>query len=470
VSTSADDGGIAAFRTNAAGLVRLAVPMIVSRAGLAGMQIADAVMVARFNPGQFAILSLADGTLGRLIDIFAAFLLGGLVLVPRAFGAGDLAACARIWRRTFGPALGLGLLGALIGLAGTPIFRLLGQSPPLASGAGAVAAILGLGYGAALFALAAAIVLEGMNRPVIVAASVVGANLLNIGVNWLLIGGHFGLPALGARGSAISTTIVRFALALVLVGYAWTVTARAARATRAASATAATTAAQPELQDRLGWSAAIVSGVILALVASLLVFAGWLGPIALAVLSAAFTLNAPAMLLTLGLADATGIRVATRDGAADGARAGRLPSQRSIVASSVAIMFAVMLLFAVAWSAVPDFFAGLFTADPQLRHGLAAVIPLAGALLLCDGMCCVVVAALRSLRDVVWPAGIEIATLAALVPLAAWLAFARAEGVRGLLAAAVAAAACRAALLTWRFLHLTKPIVGHATPLAGEIG
>ncbi|MFY9781107.1 MAG: MATE family efflux transporter [Candidatus Baltobacteraceae bacterium] len=446
------------FLSNVGALLRLAVPMIVSRAGLAAMAIVDAVMVSRYSSNQFAMLGLADGTLGRLSDVFGAFVMGGLVLVPRAFGAGNLFECANIWRRSLPPALGLGLAGALLGLTGAPLFGLLGQRASLASGAGTLTAIFGLGSAAALLALGAAVFLEGVKRPTIVAASVIAANLLNFGLNWLLIYGYGGLPALGARGSAISTTLVRFALAAALGVYAWKLAA-ASRPLEAGGGESA-----PQLQRKLSLASAAVAAVMLLLTASLTVFAGWLGPLSLALLAATFTLNAPVMLIALGVADATAIRVASADGAARSAnREGGRPA-RAIVQTSVLATLAVLLAFAALWACAPQPLASIFTRDPAMREGLAVLIPLAGCLLVLDGICFIVVSALRALRDVVWPTGIELGTMAALVPLAAWLAFSRSEGVRGLILAAIASATARAALLVWRFLWLTKPLPGTARP------
>lgn len=437
-----------AVRENAVALARLALPMIVSRAGLAAFGIADAIMVSRDAPAQLAMLGLADGTLGRIADVFAAFVIGGLILVPRAFGAGDLAACARIWRRSLPPALGLGVLAALLGFACAPLFHALGQPDALASGAGAVAILLGIGKVAALPALGAAVFLEGMKRPAIVAASVVGANALNVALNALLIGGAGPIPALGARGSAISTAIVSAVLALVLATFA----RRAVAAPSSAQPPAADAPprAQPAgLQEKLGLSSAIVGGIMLLLTMSLTIFAGRLGSLALAVLAATFTLNAPAMLVILGIADATGIRTASHDGAARG-------PVGALAATSLAVMLAVALAFAAVWCAAPGALAALFTRDAAMRAELAAVIPLASLLLVADGACFVIVAALRALRDFVWPTVIEITTMAALVPLAAFLAFDASLGVRGLVLAAIATAFVRAALLGARFVAVTS--------------
>lgn len=426
--------------------------MIVSRAGLATMGIADAIMVSRYSPAEFAALSLADGTLGRVIDIFAAFVIGGLILVPRAFGAGNLPEAMRIWKRSIFPAVGLGLLGLCIGLLGTTLFHVLGQNADLAANAGSLSAILGFGYVAALLAIGAAIFLEGVRQPVIVAVSVVLANIINISLNWLLIGGHFGFAAMGARGSAISTTIVRFALAIILVAFA--LRTQGGKAPSEAPEKAADT------QHLLGLSAAVVQAIMIILTASLLVFAGWIGPLALAALSAVWTLNAPVMLIALGVADATGIRVAASSGQSS------MNSPRFLVAVSAGMMAVVMLLFVTAWSLIPGRLASVFTGDHALLQMLVPLIPIAAGLLLFDSLSFVVLSALRALRDIAWPTGIEIGSMVALVPLALWMALKMAMGARGLVIAALASAVLRTALLLWRFLWLTRvsiiPVVGSA--------
>jgi MATE family multidrug resistance protein len=115
-----------------------------------------------------------------------------------------------------------------------------------------------------------------------------------------------------------------------------------------------------------------------------------------------------------------------------------------------------MLLVLMGWSLIPSRLAAIFTGDHALLKILVPLIPLAGCLLLFDSLSFVVLSALRALRDIAWPTGIEIGTMAALVPVAIWLAFPMALGVRGLIMAALASAVLRTALLMWRFLWLTK--------------
>jgi len=198
-------------------------------------------------------------------------------------------------------------------------------------------------------------------------------------------------------------------------------------------------------QHALGLSAAAVQGIMLLLTSALLIFAGWMGPMPLAVLSAVWTLNAPVMLIALGLADATGVRVASSDW-----------KSRYLVTLSAAAAATVGLLCIGIWSIFPSRLAAILVTEAPMLRSLAPLIPLAAILLLFDSVSFVVVSALRALRDIVWPTGIEIATMAALVPLAFALAFSFSFGVKGLLLAAIASAACRLALLGWRFIWLTR--------------
>ena len=71
-------------------------------------------------------------------------------------------------------------------------------------------------------------------------------------------------------------------------------------------------------------------------------------------------------------------------------------------------------------------------------------------------------ASLRALKEAAWPAAIEIASMAIMIPLAAALAwgtsFAEPLGVRGLVFAMLAVALVRATLLAGRFWWRTRGI------------
>lgn len=427
-------------RGSARAFYRLAIPLITSRAGLAVMGMADALMVSRYGAHEFAWLSLAEGTLGRVLDVCVAFLIGGLSLVPRAAASGDTGLAHRLWRRTIPVAIALGVCGLLAAVAGRFVLQAAGQPPELIDGASRVMRVLGVGYPAALLAISAAVYLEGIGRPQVVAAAVVAANVLNVALNWLLIGGHWGLPAMGATGSAWSTTIVRAGLAVVLVVWALRHSGVNPRQSSAALG---------REQWRLGCGAAATVGVLVALTAMLTAFAGWLGVLPLVIYSAAWNVAGPVALITLGLADATGIEVAAEAGRSGEAAAAKVAWTNL---TRTLLPVAVLALMLVTFSTRV---AAFYLADGASAGVMAACLPLVANLLVIDATGFVLSAALRGVRDAAGPPVVDIGATALLVPTAAFLSFSRGMGVQGLFTAMVLAGIVRAVALAWRFHQRT---------------
>ena len=79
--------------------------------------------------------------------------------------------------------------------------------------------MLGLGMPAMLGYVATTLYLEGLGRPLAGVGVIAIGNLLNLALNWLLIyGSGDPLPA-GAVGAALATTVARWVMLVLLVGY-----------------------------------------------------------------------------------------------------------------------------------------------------------------------------------------------------------------------------------------------------------
>ena len=409
------------IRRESVSLLRLALPMVVSRAGIAGMGIADSVMVARYSPGQMAIMGLAEGTLGRVLDIGFAFLLAGIVLAARAMADGTPAAAGGVWRLASWLALGFGCIGILLGSLAPIWLPWLHQPDDLATGAVPLLLVIGLSMPFALFAIVSAVFLETIGRPTIAAWAVIGANIINLGMNWLLIGGHAGLPAWGALGSIVSTSVVRVVMAGAFAVYIFRLPERARLGITAASGPSL---AGPQL--RLGAGAAATACVLSVLGLAVTVITGWLGALAMAASGTLWSALSIGALASLGIADATAIRVA---GATDH-RSGTVAA-----CVSMAIVAAIAALVAVPLVVWPGEVAGLYATAEPLRLLLAAILPLGALLLILDSVGFVLGASLRGLSEAAWPTAIHIAIGITLVPLAYWLAISRDGGIVGLLIA-----------------------------------
>jgi MATE family multidrug resistance protein len=196
----------------------LALPVVMAELGWMSMGLVDTLMVGRLGPE--AIGAVGIGTsLFMGVCIFAMGLLLGLdTLVSHAFGAGRLDDCHR-WL-VHGVVLSL-LLSApitLIVLALSAALAGWGLHPDVLRLTQPYLNVLAWSIPPLLLYAAFRRYLQGMGvvRPVMVA--LVLANVLNAVVNWILIFGHWGAPAMGVRGSAWATVVARIVMAGVLLG------------------------------------------------------------------------------------------------------------------------------------------------------------------------------------------------------------------------------------------------------------
>src|SRR6266511_1323581 len=184
--------------------------------------IVDTVLVAGLGVVAIAGVGSALQVMFFLISALSALAIGSAVLVAQAVGAGDTARASRLSRQSLiwsvlfsSPLTAIGFL-----LSG-PIIGLFGLEPRVAE--------IGVQYlqvtMATVVVLVALFIGGGVLRgagdsrtPMRVTAL---ANLLNVGLAYALIYGHFGLPALGAVGSAWATFVARLIGALLLVGVLW---------------------------------------------------------------------------------------------------------------------------------------------------------------------------------------------------------------------------------------------------------
>lgn len=424
----------------------LALPMVISRLGVAAMGIVDGMMLARHSTQQLAVNGLAETLMGRLLEATMIFVTAGLALAAQARAGGDPTAAkvGRVWHNALLLAAGCAALGLMLGVLGGPVLSALGQPPELLSDASRVLWVLSLGVGPALVALVCAGLLEALGRPVLVAVAVVTANVLNAVLNqWFIFGGA-GLPSMGAEGAAWSTTIVRVLLAAVLFGGVWWMREHPRYALRGSF-------------DRLAWqegaeqrqrgAAAAATVAVLALLSlALPVMAGWIGADAVAQITALFLALSPAMVMAWGLGDAAGLRVAALQGRDDGRGALRATGWRL-----AAMLCGLLAVLVAAYIALPQTLVRWAAHDPTLVAAVLPLLPLGLAALAADALSVFYSAMLRSLGVLRSPFVLHLITGLGLLPLAAGLAFTAGLGLQGLLAAHVAMAAVRAAGLAWLY-------------------
>jgi MATE family multidrug resistance protein len=195
------------IKHNLPGLLRLAWPIIVSRSTQVVVGLADALMVAHL--GETAMASVTAGAMNS----YAAFIFPmGVSFIVQSFssqlsGRGDAVAARRYgW---YG--LMVSGLAQVLALATIPllpwIFGFFPYSPEVAAGLCTYLSIRFLSTGAGVGIEALGNYYGGTGNTSILMKANIAAMLLNILVNWLLIDGNLGFPALGFRGAAWGSVI-----------------------------------------------------------------------------------------------------------------------------------------------------------------------------------------------------------------------------------------------------------------------
>ena len=204
------------FRREIGPMTELAVPIVLSNLGWMAMAIVDTMMVGRVSAEAIGAVSLG-GVIFSTLGTFGGGVMFGLdTLVSQAFGAGDLEDCRHSLLSAL--YLGLPLSAVLMGLlwAFTPLLGRLGINPVVLRQAVPYLHVLTWCTPPLLAYFALRSYLQAINLAKAVTFALVTANLLNALGDWVLIYGHWGAPAMGAVGSAWSTTASRFYMAAVL--------------------------------------------------------------------------------------------------------------------------------------------------------------------------------------------------------------------------------------------------------------
>lgn len=386
--------------TNIRRTISLGVPFVVAQFLQMGIFTTDVIMV-----GQLGALPLGAITIGaQLIFVFTIFAMGFAIaimpLAAEALGRKDERTVRRAVRMGFWQAIIVSLLFLPILWFASPILTALKQIPEVVVEASKYVRI-------AMFALVFNLLLNvfrsfysALERPEIITWISLFGFLSNILVNYTLIYGHFGFPAMGAQGAAVASVLTTAIMFLAAIVYylrheqfnKYQLFHNFSRF-------------DPEIFVKLlkmGFpiGIAILSEVSMFAVASL--FVGTIGVNELAAHGIVLQVSSIAFMIPLGLSNVATVRVGNAYGRGDLLDI-RLALRAVIL---VAVGFAVMC--ALLFVTIPEFLAGLFI-KPDTANA-SDVILFASAMLLFSAIFQIsdtiqvnMMGALRGLQDVFMP-------------------------------------------------------------------
>ena len=387
------------------------------------MGVVDTMMV-----GHLSARALASVALGNLYFYgCAAFGMGTLMaldpVVAQAVGARDDAAVTRAIQRGLALAVVLSLLVSLAMLPAGAALAWLGQPPELIDEAAAYTLASIPGVLPLLLFVVLRQTMQALGRIAPIVATIVFANLANVLLNWALIYGNLGAPALGTVGSAWASSASRALMAVGLLAVGWPALRAHLRHWRADSMAVAPLARMLHLGVPIGAQHVLEYGAFGAIA----LLMGQLGTSQIAAHQVAINLASLTFMVPLGVGSAAAVLVGRAVGEGDPALARR--SALAAIACGVLFMCAT----AVILLAVPGLLARAYTNDATVIAIAATLIPIAGVFQVFDGLQVVSLGVLRGVGDTRIPMLINIVGFWILgIPLSAYLGFRTAAGPRGL--------------------------------------
>ena len=195
----------------------LAWPVIVENLLQTAVGMVDLLMVSRLGAAAIAGVGIGTQILFVIFMSIGALAVSTTALVARRTGEQRPAEASRVLKQSVLLALGAGVLLALCGVpAAEHIVRLLGAESTVVTLGGSYLRITFLfsGFLIASFVLGAGLRGVGDSRKPMLAAMLI--NVVNISLDYVLIFGHLGFPALGVEGAAWAAAIGRSSGAAVL--------------------------------------------------------------------------------------------------------------------------------------------------------------------------------------------------------------------------------------------------------------
>jgi len=372
-------------------MLTLALPVVIAELGWMAMGVVDTLMVGRLSPEAIGAVGIGSSLFTGVVIFGMGLLLGLDTLVSHAYGAGRLDECHK-WL-LHGIALSLVASIPVIGILVTMTVLLprWGLAPSVLVLAQPYLAVLTWSAFPLLMYATFRRYLQGMGvvRPVMIA--LVMANLTNAVMNWILIYGHLGAPAMGTSGSAWATVVARIAMA----GYLLAVIIIRERRRRP-GLLETPLRIEPTRMRRLialGFPAAAQITLEVGGFAAATALAGRLAPIALASHQIALNIAACAFMVPLGLSSAGAVRV--------GQAIGRQDPEGAERAGWTALLFGVIFMSVTALMFVlaPRVLIGAFTRDEGVLRIGASLLLVAAVFQLFDGLQGVATGVLRGLGD-----------------------------------------------------------------------
>lgn len=380
------------YKTHLTRLLRTGVPIMVGQLGTIVMGFADTLMVGHYSTDALAAAGFVNGIIGLTLIFGLGFSYGLTPIVSALYGQGRTDLIAGKLKNSL---LANNLLSLLL-VAAMLVLWVFMHSVGLPS----ELVPLMRPY---LLILAASIVpqmafnafkqfSEGIQDTSTPMWILLGANTLNIGLNWVFIFGHLGCPAMGLLGAGVATLLSRIA--------AWGAMAmlfhRSTSYRPYSQGFAGSHLTRDDLREMfaMGHPLALQMGMEAASFSLSAVYVGWLGTAQLAAHQIMITISQLCFMLFYGLSAAVAVLVGYHRGR------GEYTQTRIVVHTGLALTWALGLVFVVPLLLMRHQIGTWFTDSAEVAAHVATIMIPFAIYQFGDGMQCIYANALRGMADV----------------------------------------------------------------------
>jgi len=378
--------------------VSVAGPLAAANLAQMAMGFTNTVVVGSLGSAALAAAGLGASLYFTVSMVCSGILTAVAPLAAHAIGAGD--------NRRAGRVAGAGLvLAALLAvpviaalLSAHHLLVALGYEPALAAEIGRfLGAIAWAAPGFLGFAVLRSFLVAASHTRTVMIALILCIPM-NAGLNWILVFGHLGAPALGIAGSGCSTAVIQWLMFTGLAFYTLTAPSLARYLIR------------PSLRSgdeighivRLGLPIGGILGLEIGVFATTGILMGLLGPDALGAHQLVMNCISVIFMIPLGIAQAATVRVAV----ALGSRAPAAARRAAAVALGLGVVY--MTIMALVLVAAPRTIARIYVdIDAPANRGLTGIalylLAIAAVFQIFDGVQAIAAGALRGYRDTAVP-------------------------------------------------------------------
>ena len=427
----------------------VAFPVMLTQLGAALVGLMDTVMVGHYSTTALAAVSFANGVFFTVMVFAMGAVMAVTPLVGHAYVQHKDERVASLLLNGLWFTLLIGGVTCVVLGCCVPLTGRMGQDPAVVEAARPylIMRIVGL-IPFLLFCLEKQF-MEGLGNTVVAMVVTFGINLLNILLNWVLIFGHWGAPAMGAAGaglaSMIAWTLQPVVFFLVILRHKdW------GRYMRLCSRALSDRATVRELL-RVGSPIGVQTTMETVLFTLSFIMVGWISKEALAAHQVTNQVADFTFMISLGVSSATTIRVSHQYGLGD------MRATRMAANASVHLILLLNTIGAALMIGLRHYIPYLFTNDEEVVGLASQLLIFAGMLQYADGLQCVGAGMLRGVTDVRVPMLITLVTYVVIaLPLGYVLMFTAGMGTVGMWISFVVALTMAAAAFHIRFRWLFR--------------